>query len=458
MQITEDLYYRVVELIEKEKMEELKVTLHEQDLVDLVQLMQELDPVERVVSFRLLDKDPAIEVFEKLDINLQKTLIRDFAETEAAETFTNLEIDDRVRLLDELPAGVAKRLINQLDETEREETSQLLGYKEETAGRIMSTDYVRVNTEATVQEAMNKVRKIEDSGENLYNLYVTDTGRKLKGQIDLQKLVLSDPDEKVSNIMDSYPVKVDTDVDQEEAARLLQEQDLVNLPVVDHENRLVGAITTDDAAEIIEEETTEDILEMAGMGSLRSDEALRSRTLIEGSLPQIWKVRIPYLLIALAGGLLAGGVIDGFEETLEAIAAVAVFIPVIMDMGGNVGTQSSTIFARGLVLGHVNVRRFRNYFLKEMSVGATMGIMMGAVAGVVAHFWQGLEGFGLAVGLSMALTITIASSLGFIIPYTLYKLDLDQAAGSDPVITTLKDITALIIYFSLVQVFMGYML
>ena len=322
----------------------------------------------------------------------------------------------------------------------------------------MSPDYVRVRKGTTVEESLDKLRAMKDERENIYNLYVTDETRILEGVIKLDDLVLAEPDTYVEEIMNDEPIMIDTDLDQEEAARIMQEQDLLDVPVVDHENRLVGIITIDDAAEIMEQETTEDIFEMAGLDTLKADEAVRSRTMIEGSLPEIWKVRIPFLLIALAGGLMAGAVVDGFEETLEAVAAVAVFIPVIMDMGGNVGTQSSTIFARALVLGQINVRRFARYLLKEVSVGATMGAMLGILAGIIAHFWQGIPRFGLTVGLSLALTVTIASSLGFLIPFILYKLNFDQAAGSDPVITTLKDITGLIIYFSLVNMFMDFMI
>ncbi len=455
---TKTIYNRVIKFINEDEIKKLKTLLNEEDLVDLVQLMQELDPENRVVCFRLLEKDLAIQVFEKLDLELQEVLISDFAETEAAETFKNLAPDDRVRLLDELPAKVAKRLLNQLSPEKREETSELLGYKEETAGRIMTPKYVRVRQGTTVDEAVEKLRKMKELREDIYNLYVTDETRILTGVISLEELVLSDPSKKVEEIMNDEPIMIDTDLDQEEAARLLQEQDLLDVPVVDHENRLVGLITIDDAAEIMEEETTEDIFEMAGLGTLRANEAVRSRTMIEGSLPDIWKVRIPFLLIALAGGLLAGAVVDGFEETLEAIAALAVFIPVIMDMGGNVGTQSSTIFARALALGQINVRRFARYLLKELTVGATMGVMLGVLAGLIAHFWQGIPRFGLTVGISLTLTVTIASTLGFLIPFILYKLDFDQAAGSDPVITTLKDITGLVIYFSLANLFMGFLL
>ena len=452
------IYNDVIKLLIEENIEQLKELLNREDLVDLVQLMQELEAQQRVVCFRLLNKDLAMEVFERLDVELQEDLITAFAESEAADTFKKLAPDDRVRLLDELPARVAKKLLKNLSKEEREQTSELLGYKEETAGRIMNPEYIRFRRGTIVDEALNKLRTLGREKETIYNIYITDRNRILEGTISLEELLLADPEKKIEDVMNDDPISVTTEMDQEEVARLLQEQDMLAVPVVDKENRLVGIVTVDDAVDVLEEEATEDIFEMAGLKALRADEASKSRTMIDGSLLDIWKIRIPFLLIALAGGLLAGAVIDGFEATLESIAAVAIFIPVIMDMGGNVGTQSSTIFARALVLGHINVRRFVKYFFKEMSVGLTMGVILGALAGVIAQFWQGISGFGLAVGVSLALTVTVASSLGFVIPFILYKLELDQAAGSDPIITTLKDITGLLIYFSLVQLFMGHLL
>ncbi len=452
------IYEKAIKMLAEENISSLKKLLNEEDLVDLVQLMRQLDPDLRVICFRLLNKDLAMNLFEKLEVELQEQLITDFADTEANATFKELAPDDRVRLLDELPARVAKKLLQNLSREERSQTSELLGYEEETAGRMMTPEYVRFRKGTTVKEAIDKLRAIGKDKETIYNIYVTDETRILEGTVSLEDIIMAEPDITIEEIMDQDPIKVTTEVDQEEVARILQDQDMLAVPVVDKEERLVGLVTIDDALDILEEETTEDIFEMAGLSAMREEEAGKSRKVIDGSLPEIWRVRLPFLLIALAGGLMAGVVIEGFEETLEAIAAVAIFIPVIMDMGGNVGTQSSTIFARGLVLGHINVRRFLKYFFKEMAVGATMGTLLGIPAGLIAYFWQAEAGFGFAVGISLALTVLLASTLGFLIPFILFKLNLDQAAGSDPIITTLKDITGLVIYFSLVQLFLSHLM
>ena len=452
------IYEKALKMLAEENISALKNLLNEEDLVDLVQLMRQLDPDLRVICFRLLNKDLAMNLFERLEVELQEELITDFAESEANETFKELAPDDRVRLLDELPARVAKKLLQNLSKEERDQTSELLGYEDETAGRMMTPEYVRFRQGTTVQEAIEKLRVVGEEKETIYNIYVTDQTRILEGTISLEDLLMAEPDQKIEEIMDDDPISVTTTMDQEEVARILQDQDMLAVPVVDKENRLVGLVTVDDALDVLEEETTEDIFEMAGLSALREEEAGKSRRVIDGSLPEIWRVRIPFLLIALGGGLMAGVVIEGFEETLEAIAAVAIFIPLIMDMGGNVGTQSSTIFARGLVLGHINVRRFLRYFFKEMAVGITMGTLLGLPAGIIAYWWQAEPGFGLAVGISLALTVTLASTLGFLIPFILFKLNLDQAAGSDPIITTLKDITGLIIYFMSVQIFLSHLM
>ncbi|MFN2364410.1 MAG: magnesium transporter [Halarsenatibacteraceae bacterium] len=450
-----EVYDRVIELLENEDVKELKTLLNNEDMVDLMQIMRELDRANRVICYRLLNKDLAMEVFERLDIEVQEELISDFAETEINSIFKELAPDDRVRLLDELPARVAKKLLNNLNKEERNQTSELLGYEDETAGRIMTPHYIRFKRGTKIDEAMKKLRAVGEERETVYNLYVTTDTRLLEGSVSLRDLIMADGDQKIEEIMKPDPIKVDTETDQEEVARLLQEQDLLAVPVVDKENRLVGIITVDDAFDVIEEETTEDIFDKVGINTMNQKQEGRSRVLIEGKLREILKARLPFLLITLIGGFMAGFVIQGFEASLKAVAAIAVFIPVVMDMGGNVGTQSSTIFSRALVLGQINVRNFMRHLFKEMLVGLNMGTIIGIIGGLVAHLWQGIEGFGIAVALSLAITITLASSLGFIIPFILFKLDFDQAAGADPIIITIKGITGLFIYFYLVNFFLG---
>ncbi len=452
------IYQNVKTYLENKQMEDLKKFLQDTDMSEVVQLLKELTSKERALVFRLLDKDTAIEAFELLDLEFQQSLIESFQEKNAMEVFKELDPDDQAKLLDELPAKIAKQLLSSLPKETKDDISDLLGYEKSSAGRIMTPEYVSIKKNQTVSEAMEKVKKKGQDKETIYTIYVTDDKRKLQGVISLRSLVMAPNDQMVEELIDTEPAYVYTKTDQEDAARLLKDRDLLSVPVVDQEDRLVGIITVDDAMDVLEKEATEDLFERVGLTAVGQEETGRSLRLLEGSIPQIWKVRIPFLLITLIGGMLAGAVIDAYEESLEAVAVLAVFIPVIMDMGGNVGTQSSTIFTRALVLGHINPGSFWAHWRKEIFVGLSMGVILGIGAGAIAVFWQGIPELGIVLALSLTATLTIATAFGFLIPYILVKLGFDQAAGSDPFLTTIKDITALLIYFSLTNVFMGHML
>ncbi|ABR49384.1 magnesium transporter [Alkaliphilus metalliredigens QYMF] len=444
--------------LENREMESLKKLLSDAEVIEILNVIRELSSEEQAIVYRLLSKDKALEIFEQLDTHLQQKLLASFTEERVIEIISELAPDDRVRLLDELPAKVTKKLVDSLSPEERKETALLMGYEEETAGRIMTTEYVRLKRSYTAGEALEKVRANAKEKETIYTIYITDDSRKLEGVLSLRELVMASPEDILENIMHQKVIKASTSTDQEEVARTLQELDLLALPVVDNENRLVGIITIDDAMDILEEETTEDIFDKAGLADFNRLESDRSARLVTGSVFQIWKVRLPFLLITMFGGLMAGVVIGAFEESLEAIAAVAIFIPVIMDMGGNAGTQSSTIFARGVILGHINTRKFLDHLRKETLVGLSMGALIGVATGIIASVWQGIPELGIAVGLALAITMTLATALGFLIPFMLLKLGVDQAAGADPIITTIKDISGLLIYFVLVNQFLGYLL
>lgn len=444
--------------LENKDMESLKKLLSSAEDMEILDVIRELSAEEQVIVYRLLTKDRALLIFEQLDTSLQQKLLTSFTEERAIEMITELAPDDRVRLLDELPARVAKKLLESLSQEERKETNVLMGYEAETAGRIMTTEYIRLKRDYTVEEALKKIRETASEKETIYTLYVTNDERKLEGVLSLRELLIAPVKSKIEDIMQKKVIKVNTGTDQEEVAKVLQELDLLSIPVADKEDRLVGIITFDDAMDILQEEATEDIFDKAGLADLNVRESDRSERLVNGSVFQIWRVRLPFLIITMIGGLMAGGVIEAFEEALEAIAAVAIFIPVIMDMGGNAGTQSSTIFARGLILGHINTKKFVKHLGKETLVGLSMGVLVGIATGVIASVWQGIPELGIAVGLALAITMTLATTLGFFIPYTLFKLGIDQAAGADPIITTIKDISGLLIYFVLVTQFLGYLL
>ena len=449
------LLKKIVELIEIKDMNNLKTTLANLEEMELLDAFYDLSPEEQVVVFRLLGKDTALSVFEQLDTDEQQNLLRSFADDKAKEFINEMAPDDRVRLLDEMPAGVAKRLLSQLSPEERAATSVIMGYEAETAGRIMTTEFITLRREMTAAMALEKVRQQASDKETVYTLYVTDNAKKLEGVLTLKELVCAANGTTIEEIMSKKPIRVTTDTDQEEVARILQDLDLLAIPVVDKEERVVGIVTIDDAIDILEEEATEDILDAAGFADIAGKESDRSEVLIKGRTWKIWAVRLPFLVITLAAGLAAGLILEGFEEILESVVIVAFFIPLIMDMGGNVGTQSSTVFARGVVLGHININHFLKPFLKELWVGVSMGSMVGAIAGVIIAFWMGVPMLGIAVGLALVATMTLAAVLGFLVPFTLMKLKVDQAAGSAPIITSIKDISGLFIYFALVAALMG---
>ena len=437
----------------------LKLVLNNASELDLLNIIKRLSAENQAIVYRLLSKDKALFIFEQLNTADQEKLLHSFTEETAIEMISELDPDDRVRLLDELPATVAKRMIAALSPAERAETNLLLGYEAHTAGRIMTPEYVRLRKDMSVSEAVERIKLTAKDKEMIYTLYVTDYTRKLEGVVSLRELIFADADVKIETLMQEDIAMISTDHDQEEAARLLQKLDLLSIPVVDKEKRIVGIITVDDAMDIIEEETTEDIFNQAGLANVSGTEFDRSDVMVNGSLLKIWKVRLPFLAITLVAGLLAGIVIGGFEEALQATVVVAMFMPLIMDMGGNVGTQSSTVFARGVVLGHIDTSSFMKHFLKEASVGLSIGTLVGVIGGIIAgimsYVMQGEPMFGVAVGLALICTMTLAAVLGFLVPYVLIRLNVDQAAGAAPIITSIKDISGLLIYFVLVNAFMS---
>jgi len=448
----------ILQRIEEKNMDSLKNLLSESEELEILQAFYELYPEDQVIVFRLLKKNTALELFEHLDTDEQQNLLRSFTDDKAVEYINELAPDDRVKLLDELPAKVAKKLINSLSAEERKSTNVLMGYAAQTAGRIMTTEYISLNREMTVESALTKIRNQAEDKETVYTLYITSPHKRLEGVISLKDLVLAKDNPRIEEIMSRKAISVTTDTDQEEVAQLLKELDLLAIPVVDKENRIVGIVTVDDAIDILEEEATEDIFDQAGLVDITSSEANRSEVLVQGRLWSIWKVRLPFLLITLVAGFLAGLVMEGFEEILESVTIVAFFIPLIMDMGGNVGTQSSTVFARGVVLGHVKVKHFTRHFVKEIGVGFSMGLLIGILAYFVVSLWTGMPLLGLSVGLALIVTMTLAALLGFLVPFVLIKMHVDQAAGSAPIITSIKDIAGLMIYFTFISLFLGSLL
>ncbi len=444
--------------IRNKEFKKLQAMLQDLPKHELKEILLHLKIDEQGSLFEALAEEKALELFKVLRISQQKNLLSTLKPPMVQSILNQLSPDDRVKLFDRLPEKQFKSFLSILSAANREETLKLQAYTPETAGRIMTTEYVTLTGELTQEEALSKVSDEARRKENIHILFVVDMQEKLQGFITLGQLLTVNPKVLIQDVMSQQPFSVKTSDDQEQVAQKVKELDLIALAVTDDEERLVGILTFDDAMEILEEEATEDILNQAGLSDLKDAEEDRSKLLINGKLNKILAVRLPFLLATLLLSLLSGLVIEGFEQTLESIAMVAIFIPLIMGMGGNIGTQSSTVFTRGLVLGHINMEDFLTPFFKELRVGLTIGALLGSLAGLIALLWLGLPMLGLAVGLALFATMTVSSMLGFLVPFILIKLKVDQAAGSAPIITTLKDLLALLIYFTCVSVFLGHLM
>lgn len=446
---------KITRLLQNHQWAELKQLLNQElGFQELYELMETFPPHQQIVLFRLLNKDTALEIFEVMEPHQQHDLLDAFNDEEVIEMISGIDPSDQVRLLDELPAKVAKELLRSIPTPTWEKAAILMGFRPGTVGRVMSPHYLRLRRDDAVAQALERFRSLKPDREVLLDIWVTDRHRVLEGMVTLRDLVVAAPASPIGEIMDEDVVYVTADTDQEEAVNILKKFDLVSLPVVDSEHRLIGVLEYDRALDILQEEAEEDLLEKGGLLALQEREESLSQRVIHGTLLQVMMVRLPFLMITLVGGLLAGMVISRFEQALESAVALAFFIPIVMDMGGNVGTQSITIFTRSLVLGHIRPSYFLPELGKEALRGMTIGGIVGVIAGIIGYLWQGDASLGLVVGLSLFSTVTLAASLGFLIPWLLFKLNMDQAAGAGPIITTIKDITGLLIYFYLANLFM----
>ncbi len=431
----------------------------------LAEYIETLETQNKIRVFKALTRDKQIGVLSHLDMADEYEILSSQSIDFIYRLVEKMPHDQRVDVLKCFPTEKRNEILQQVAKTEREDILNLISYKEGTTGAIMTTDYAVVEEDMTVEQAIEKLRVVAPDRETIYYAYIINGDRKLRGAVSLRQLIVSDRSKKVSKLMSPDTIRVKATDEDHLTAQVLKEADLIAVPVTDDEGRMVGIVTFDDAMQVIEEDTSELMYQKAGIAAQSDRDRERERDLVNSSKllsGPIWypiRLRIMFLFITLAGGFLVGGLIDFYEDVLEAVIVAAVFIPVLMDMGGNVGTQSSTIFARGLALGHIDTRRFFGHMGREALVGVCMGLALGLIGGIVAYYWQGLPNgvpeIGMAVGIGLAVVVPVAAMLGFLLPYILLKLGFDHAPGADPFITTIKDFTGLGLYFYLVALFVG---
>ncbi len=437
----------IAELVERGDLATLDAHLGTMSPVEIADELARLPREQRAIPFRLLAKDRALAVFELLDPALQQELLEALREPAVRQIFEGLDPDDRARLTEEMPAKVAQRLLAGLPPNERRMTATLLGYPEDSAGRIMSPEVANLRASMTVADALERLRRIGHSAETLYALPVTDDERGLVGALGLRDLVLAPADARVGDLMDHEVYSAPVTADREEVARLIREADLLALPIVDAEGRLVGVVTVDDAMEILEEEETEDVARSGGAEPL-------GRPYLSVSDLQIARSRVIWLFVLIVAASLTVNVLHYFEATLDRVVQLALFIPLLIGTGGNTGAQAATTVTRALAVGEVRLSDLTRVISREVRVGALLGAMLAVVALVPVWVIFGRE-IALVVSISLFTICTLATFIGSLLPLVARRFGVDPAVMSAPFITTLVDATGLVIYFLVATVVLG---
>lgn len=422
----------------------LKFELNHLPAVDVGDYIVDLPPERRAIAFRVLNKDHATDVFEYLPPEVREELIGALHDSQICQIIEAMRPDDRAELFDELPAGVVRRLIQGLSPVERQATSTILGYAEGTAGRVMTTEYVRLQQGLTVAQALSKIRLNDEDKETIYYAYVTDNNRKLKQVVSLRQLLFSLPEALIGDIASDRVLKVYTETPQEEVAQLMKRYDLLAVPVVDREDRLVGIVTIDDVVDILEEEATEDIQRIAGVSG--GDESSLSHPLTK------LRNRLPWLLGIMALYIGASSAIAPFQKTIAMVPVLAVIMPLFSNTGGTVGIQALTVTIRSLGVGEVTSQDTFKILKKEFLAGVGTALALGTTMVVLSLIWTKPEErwVSLVAGIVMASNSLVAVTLGTLLPMGLKRLKLDPALVSGPLVTTMLDTIGFILFLSLI--------
>lgn len=449
--ISVSLEHEFLSLIEDKEWWKLKSLLREVPAVDIAEWLEDLNADEALVVFRLLVNEKAADVFSYLSNTKGTELLDIFSKRQLSDVMTNLEPDEQVAFLEELPGRLTFKVLASLDPERKKEVQRLLGYPEESIGRIMTTKFIRIRSEWPVQKSLKHLRIFGKLVESLNVIYVVDEEGRLIDDLRLTDLVLADPDQKIADIMDSQFVAVTAFEDREEAVKMLSKYDLVALPVVDSRGILIGKVTVDDIIDVAEEEATEDMLLMGGMDAL---DDRYSRT----GIPEMVKKRVGWLIILFLGQMLTVTALATFESALAAAAVLAFFIPMIISSGGNSGSQAATLIIRSLSIGDLDLSDWKKVLGRELLSGLLLGSIVGIMGTAVIGAWLYMRGEpadlnmlmqALTVGTSLVGVIIFGNLAGAMLPFLMTKIKLDPAVTSAPFVATLVDVTGILIYFSM---------
>lgn len=433
-----------VKLLQQRQYKAVRSILDVMNEVDIASLLSELEDRELALAFRLIPKDKAAEVFANMDSSMQKYLVEIFSEKELKELLDDLYMDDTVDILEELPANLVNRILDTVSTSDRALINQLLNYPEDSAGSIMTTEYVDIRENMTVAQAMAHIKQTGIHKETIYTCYVTER-RRLIGIVSAKDLMTTDDDVQIKDLMETEIISVGTHTDKEDVAQLFTRYDFLAIPVLDAEGLMVGIVTFDDAMDVMVEEATEDITKMAAINP-------SEKTYFETSVFAHAKNRIPWLLILMFTSIITGTIITKYENAFAAIPLLVSFIPMLMDTGGNCGSQSSTLIIRGIALSQIRFQDIFRVVFKEFRISLIVGSVLAVTNGVRIMIQYQDPALALVIALSLIGTVVAAKLVGCMLPLLASKAHLDPAIMASPLITTLVDIFSILIYFNIATV------
>ena len=437
---------QIIKFLEERNFKELKEELENLHPVDLVDAMEELDKKQRMLVFRLLSKEEAAEVFTDMNSDMREELLEALTDSELKEIMDEMYVDDTVDVLEEMPANVVDRLLMATDEETRKQINTLLQYPEDSAGSIMNIEYISLRKEMTVADAILKIRQVGINRETIYTCYVTEK-RKLIGVVDVKDLLTAGESRLIEEIMDENVIYARTLDDQEQVANQINKYGLVAIPILDHEDCMVGIVTVDDAMLVLQDETTEDISIMAGV-SPNEDSYFGT------SVFQHAKNRSLWLMLLMLSATVTGEILGRYEDAMAVMPVLITFIPMLMGTGGNCGSQSSTLVIRGLAVGEIEFQDIFRVLFKEIRVAGVVGLMLAVVNGLRIYIMYDQNVMlAVALGLTMIAVVSMAKCIGCILPLLAKKLGLDPAIMAAPLITTILDTCTILVYFNIVTAF-----
>ena len=434
---------QIIRLLEAHNFKQLKEELETVHPVDIVDILEELDKKQRTLVFRLLAKEEAAEVFTDMNSEMREDLINALTDSELEEVMDEMYVDDTVDVLEEMPANVVDRILTVTDEETRQKINALLQYPEDSAGSIMNIEYISLRKEMTVAEAILKIRQVGINKETIYTCYVTEK-RRLIGMVDVKDLLTAGESRLIEEIMDENVLYARTLDDQEKVANMINKYGLVAIPIIDHENCLVGIVTVDDAMLVLQDEATEDISIMAGVSP-------NEDSYFETSVLRQVRNRTPWLMLLMLSATVTGEILGYYENAMAAMPILITFIPMLMGTGGNCGSQSSTLIIRGLAVGEIEFSDIFKVIFKEIRVAVVVGALLAFVNGIrICIMYDRDIMLAVALGVTMIAVVTIAKCIGCILPLIAKKIGIDPAIMAAPLITTITDTCTILVYFNIV--------